>query len=66
MADFLDVADDLVRRSGVVVDRRKGSPHPRFPLAGPDVFTWVYSGLLSSRTRINALKVTCFTFRRDG
>ncbi|SDM25592.1 hypothetical protein [Allokutzneria albata] len=31
MAEFFDVADELVRRSGVVVERRKGAAHPRYP-----------------------------------
>ncbi|MFB9909424.1 inorganic pyrophosphatase [Allokutzneria oryzae] len=31
MPDFFAVVDDLVRRAGVVVERRRGSAHPRFP-----------------------------------
>ncbi|MGP4021627.1 inorganic pyrophosphatase [Saccharopolyspora sp. 5N708] len=31
MADFFAVLDELVAGSAVVVDRRRGHPHPRFP-----------------------------------
>ena len=63
--DFWSAIDTLVSSGKIVIDRPKGSTHPRFPHIQYDVNYGVWKGSLSS-VNVNAIICTVDLLKRDS